>query len=97
VYFFVVSLTLASSIRKVFPELNWPEAAKGTDKDSPVQSVEDGSVLVVIVGTRTVIVTVAGLPGEPVPQPFRTPRIWYVVVARGSTEIVVSDVRETPE
>ena len=71
-YFFVVSVVLTISIRKALPGLKSPVVVNGTDSDVPTHKVDVVNELVATVGTRTVIVAVAGLPGKPIPQPLLT-------------------------
>ena len=75
-YFLLVSAELTNSNRNVLPVLNWPVVANGTVSDVPAQSVELANEPVAIVGTRTVMTAVAGLPGKPVPQPLVTAVTW---------------------
>ena len=96
-YFWDVSATLTNSILNKLPWLKSPVVVNGTVIDVPTHKVDVVNELVVTVGIRTFTVAVAGLPGKPTPQLFFTVMIWYVVLARGSTERVVSVRFTTPE
>ena len=66
------ALFVANSATNALGAVKVPVVVNGTDKGVPAQTVLLVRALVVTVGTRTVTIAVAGLPGRPSPQPFAT-------------------------